>query len=742
MINRISAGRSRLFPFILAAAAILSLVLIPVRSLKAQRPSILRVTEAIHPDSIRSNILSLQAFGSRFKLLENRRAIAEWLASRFRSYGLTEVTIDSFYCHVARPADTALWQYNVVARIPGSSAPGEEDLIGAHYDSYSNQNLYTNAPGADDNGSGTAAVLEIARAMQQEGYRPETTVTFALFAAEELGGQGSEYMAGQARMTGREIRLMLNLDMIAFNPGNLPVATLYRFQGAASAAQLTADAMEDYTGLEVSIPPDSTNNESDSYFFWLNGFPTAFLFEPELSPFWHTSSDTLGTCNAGYAAEVTRGACATLMEDQFLPYPRSFTAHSAPGEITLTWKSTANAKVAGYNIYRSRPPDTTFTRINTAPVTASTFTDLTALKGTEYHYFATTLNSLAEESIPSEKARGIRISFSDTLLVIASVKDNTSTPDSVFRFYEGILDTIPFEWHDAGSQNPVTLQMIGTHRNVWWMANVFNYTPGLHPSAGELGDFFANGGNMLLTAFLPALLMDRISERNTKLPEGAVLRDFFSADSVIRKPSAFMFRAYPSAPGWDTLRIDPDKEVTAGFHGELQNIEVYTPATEGTICYRFDSHYAPTTPMGLLQDRPVGMENSGEAFKTILLSFPLYYCDTSGARTFIRHVVRDLFANPAAIPALESESEIILHPNFPNPFAGQTTILLSVRKPGDAALSVYSGQGSQVREIFRGNLDAGEHTFRFSADGLPAGLYSLVLTTANRLFSVKMCHVE
>jgi hypothetical protein len=102
-----------------------------------QRPAILSVINEISPDSIKRTMRTLQDFGSRYKLLFNRKQIAEWLASRFLSYGMTYVVIDSFFCHVTLPVDTSLWQYNVVAGIPGTSAPDEADLIGAHYDSFS-----------------------------------------------------------------------------------------------------------------------------------------------------------------------------------------------------------------------------------------------------------------------------------------------------------------------------------------------------------------------------------------------------------------------------------------------------------------------------------------------------------------------------------------------------------------------------------------------------------------------------
>jgi len=190
--------------------------------------------------------------------------------------------------------------------------------------------LLTSAPGADDNASGVAAVLEIARAITRQEYHPESTIMFCLFAAEEMGGQGSEYMAKSAREAGRDIRYMINLDMIANNPDSIRGVTIYKFDGVESAGSFAGEVSGNYTDLTASFPDDSTNNESDSYFFWLYGFPTTFFLEPHFSPNWHTPDDTLGACNISYCAAVAKGACATLMEDQFIPWPRSFSFFHGP----------------------------------------------------------------------------------------------------------------------------------------------------------------------------------------------------------------------------------------------------------------------------------------------------------------------------------------------------------------------------------------------------------------------------
>jgi photosystem II stability/assembly factor-like uncharacterized protein len=102
---------------------------------------------------------------------------------------------------------------NIVATVPGTTTPDKECIIVAHYDSYSND-LYNNAPGANDNGSGTSAVMEAARICKD--YQFESTIRFLAVSAEELGMYGSEHYAYSARNQQRNIICAVNGDMIGY----------------------------------------------------------------------------------------------------------------------------------------------------------------------------------------------------------------------------------------------------------------------------------------------------------------------------------------------------------------------------------------------------------------------------------------------------------------------------------------------------------------------------------------------
>jgi len=287
-------------------------------------PLIAGLISQVRSDSIRSTIQHMQDFGTRFLLVDNRKIIANWIADRFRSYGYTNVKLDSFLNYVnwgGTFIDTT-WQYNVVCTMTGSSAPDEVYVVGGHYDSFCAGNLFEVAPGANDNATAVAATLEMARIIKENNFQPEATIKFTLFAAEELGLFGSWYDADQAYYSGEDIRMMLNMDMISNNPDNVNQVKIYRYYGVEWAGNLAADIFERYTELSVFYPANLAAQGSDSFPYWAYGFPVFYLEEMNFSPHWHQLSDTIGNCNINYCAEITRGCFAVLIDQQFLPYPQ------------------------------------------------------------------------------------------------------------------------------------------------------------------------------------------------------------------------------------------------------------------------------------------------------------------------------------------------------------------------------------------------------------------------------------
>lgn len=216
---------------------------------------------------------------------------------------------------------------NVVAVITGTLRPDEIVMAVAHLDSLSPAaTRMTLAPGADDNASGSAAVLTMARIFSQ--YSFSRTVRLALFTGEEQGLLGSSVYAAQARARGDDIVAVVNMDMIAWNTPNSSPTLDVHIRPASSAgytddltlAGVFTNVVAAYGLSDQLIPTIHATGiwASDHASFWQQGYPAMLLIEdytpPEgdFNPYYHTVSDTLSHLDMGYFTAFAKAALGTV----------------------------------------------------------------------------------------------------------------------------------------------------------------------------------------------------------------------------------------------------------------------------------------------------------------------------------------------------------------------------------------------------------------------------------------------
>jgi hypothetical protein len=207
--------------------------------------------------------------------------------------------------------------FNVVARLPaglpgapvGTGRSSGVVVIGAHYDHLGLGEHHSLAPdshlphlGADDNASGTATVLEIARQLAAKPDALARDVVFVAFSGEEEGTLGSTHFTRTppAGLKVAEVRAMLNLDMVGRLRDNR--ATIL---GAASAAEwpaLLAAACAD-ARIDCTPSPDGGFGPSDQMPFYAAGIPVVHFFTGS-HPDYHKPSDTADLINAAGAAQI------------------------------------------------------------------------------------------------------------------------------------------------------------------------------------------------------------------------------------------------------------------------------------------------------------------------------------------------------------------------------------------------------------------------------------------------------
>jgi len=277
-----------------------------------------RLVDGINSDSLKADVLWFQNIGTRFALADNHKSVAVKIQNRFIQMGYTDTALDSFLINKTyRNVVYEQWQYNVIATIEGSEYPDSLCVIGGHYDDILVAgDPFTIVPGANDNASGVAGVMEIARVMKYYGFEPVNTIMFIAFCSEEIGLWGSRDFAASPNGFTQRIKFMLNNDMIAYEPLSDPALWYINIIDYDNSHALRTDAEKmcaKYT--QLNFRNDNTHNkQSDSYPFFTNGYKALFFFSDQTDPNYHTSNDLAANCNFDYCREVTKISCAILAD--------------------------------------------------------------------------------------------------------------------------------------------------------------------------------------------------------------------------------------------------------------------------------------------------------------------------------------------------------------------------------------------------------------------------------------------
>lgn len=270
----------------------------------------------VSQDSLFSYTSRLQAFFRRYIGTDSNRAAAAWMVGKFQEFGYDSVLLDSFYIPTY-----SVWAHNVLCVKTGTVDPQHQIIVGAHRDAVSN------SPGADDNGSGTAGVLEMARVLS--GLDTKMTFVFALFDAEEQGLLGSWNYANAAKARGDSIVYMLNMDMIAhFN--NSTQAKLYHGPVTTYTAlwQTLAGSLVGITGIL-----SGSSGGSDHYPFIQNGYEATFAHEFNFSTVYHSPLDSTSYMNFEYMTRMVKASLATVYTVNNIYTPTGAVTFSYPAGI-------------------------------------------------------------------------------------------------------------------------------------------------------------------------------------------------------------------------------------------------------------------------------------------------------------------------------------------------------------------------------------------------------------------------
>jgi hypothetical protein len=371
-------------------------------------PRIAAALQQVSAPRIQANIEKLVSFGTRSTLsAQDQASIAaeqgigaarEWIKSEFERYskdcgGCLEVKTDSFTEQPADRIPKATEITNVYAVLRGTDAESAERivLVTGHYDSRNSDILDVNgdAPGANDDGSGTAVSLECARVLSKLKF--PATIIFLSVAGEEQGLNGSRHLAKMAKDQGWNLEAVLNNDIVGgdknpeqdhsvvrvFSEGLPSAATeqdIKRIRGlggesdsgSRQLARYVADVGRTY---DAGVKPmlvfrlDRYLRGGDHYSFNQQGF-SAVRFTEFREDFHHQHQnvrtedgieygDLPKFVDFDYVARVARMNAATLASLASAPAPPAnvhLLTKNLENDSTLTWEASPGGLAAEYEV--------------------------------------------------------------------------------------------------------------------------------------------------------------------------------------------------------------------------------------------------------------------------------------------------------------------------------------------------------------------------------------------------------
>jgi hypothetical protein len=285
----------------------------------AQTATLNEILDLINKDSLKRTVQDMQDFESRLciKTIGQNRQVAKYFVNRLQNYGIDNARIDSFYATGNNYwiGDYGQYMYNVIGTLKGIGTTDSTVIIGAHLDAIATRPgsiLYPTAPGADDNATGCAVMVEMARIIYENGLKPNHNIDFMAYDAEEIGLLGAVYDAEKRRDEKENIIVMLNNDMVGFqSEDEVAVVTLHWYDNAIDVTEKASQALLKYTTVKPFVPSESENGlrkNSDSYAYYLSGFKATFAIEKYFldNPNYHSENDLTEYLNFEFCRQIAR----------------------------------------------------------------------------------------------------------------------------------------------------------------------------------------------------------------------------------------------------------------------------------------------------------------------------------------------------------------------------------------------------------------------------------------------------
>ncbi len=676
---------------------------------------------------------------------------ADYIKKQLESFGL--LVFDENYSPNGR---------NIVAVQTGSLYPDQQYVIGAHYDSMPVGPI---APGADDNASGTAAVLEAARLLSQ--YQNLYTIIYALFDEEEQGLIGAYNYVYEAVYSGDQINCMVNIDMIGWDNDNDGVILINTLDHALQHSSLAEQVIYRF---DLPLEPWIINpglGSSDHRPFWEAGLSAIAFMENwygDANGYYHTINDRFEHFNLPYlhnSAKSVIGTLATMVqgyqefseivfsdtlgdtEDINNPITVTVSVHDAIGfPLDLSTLALISGLDSSFSdtiimtqtddpvIFAADIPAAGSGGVMRYYASISTLTDLDIREpyGAPGQHFSFNVGpdqvfpqieyiTTIEDQLYPVGSKDIVVRASDNIGVSSVTvrwRVNQGADQSIPMVYQSGSDNYRgiLEWNSLTTGDSIVYWvevMDASSNSNTTISNeyVFSITP--HYAIGEFeGDFIAENwetgawGIQYFNADYGNCLNDS--------PNGRYHSNAFNP-CTIKDPIDLTYFEHAYLHFYSIQALEPDHDF-----GYVQlSVDSMNWETRETVTGLWETEDIYISLDDLLTEDSVYIrllvtsDESEEYFGWFVDDITLILNEIMPV---VSSVEQDLLPG-----------EITLHENFPNPFNPITTIRFDLPEQSDITLTLYDILGREVEILINDIKPAGAHTIQWDATNVASGMY-------------------
>jgi hypothetical protein len=253
--------------------------------------------------------------------------------------------------------DSRSWK-NLIFTLKGTLPNDQQKTIifSAHLDSITSNHNYSQAPGAEDNASGSAALLEAARVLRN--YRFDNTIKLIWFTGEEQGLLGSQAYVDTYDLS--KVKAVINMDMFGYDSDNDRCFEIYADPAGYSLPQTAGQCLtESIHNYSLDLTYDYLTyymDASDHSPFWDSGISAVEVLEnyendgltggchsSDMNPFYHTASDTINKMNLSSGFDIARAGLASVVDlavpgGECFSTPPQLSANETSDYPKLSWE--------------------------------------------------------------------------------------------------------------------------------------------------------------------------------------------------------------------------------------------------------------------------------------------------------------------------------------------------------------------------------------------------------------------